>query len=146
MLTFEGERVLPQPPQAVFAKLRDASFLAECIPDATVQGQPQRDQVKLSVRPGLSFIGGSLTVNLTIVEAVEPSRLRFQAVSKGIGTSSDVSTAVTLEPADAGTHIRYQAEVTKLGGLLKAVPSGLIRGAAQKIIEQVWTRLEEKLK
>ncbi len=35
--------------------------------------------------------------------------------------------------------------MTQLGGLLKMVPSGLIRGAAQKVIEDVWDGIAKKL-
>ena len=36
MLTFDGERELPVPPDQLWPKLRDASFLVQCIPDGNV--------------------------------------------------------------------------------------------------------------
>jgi hypothetical protein len=35
--------------------------------------------------------------------------------------------------------------VKNLGGLLKMVPGGLIRGSANKVIEDVWTGVAQKL-
>jgi hypothetical protein len=40
----------------------------------------------------------------------------------------------------------WRAEVKSLGGLLKMVPSGLIRGAAQKVIEDVWNGVADQVK
>jgi carbon monoxide dehydrogenase subunit G len=53
---------------------------------------------------------------------------------------------VTLTPKDTGTHVHWKAEIKNLGGLLKAIPSGLIRGAAQKISADVWAEIEKRLK
>jgi carbon monoxide dehydrogenase subunit G len=65
--------------------------------------------------------------------------------SKGIGSSSEVETALTLTPHEQGTKIRWTADVKSLGGLLKMVPTGLIRGAANKVIEDTWTGVTTKL-
>jgi carbon monoxide dehydrogenase subunit G len=35
--------------------------------------------------------------------------------------------------------------VMELGGLLKMVPSGLVRGAAHKVIEDVWNGIAKAL-
>jgi carbon monoxide dehydrogenase subunit G len=41
--------------------------------------------------------------------------------------------------------VQWRSEVKSLGGLLKMVPSGLIRGAAQKVIEDGWAGVAQKL-
>jgi carbon monoxide dehydrogenase subunit G len=46
---------------------------------------------------------------------------------------------------DGGAKVQWHCEVKKLGGLLKMVPSGLIRGAAQKVIEDGWKGVAEKI-
>jgi len=146
MLTFDGERELPVPPDQLWPKLRDAAFLVQCIPDGKVLGTPTREHAECSVRPGLSFMMGSLDSTIDILEGVEPSSVKIQLGSKGIGASSDVTVTLQIEPKDGVSWIKYQAEVTRLGGLLKAIPAGLIRGAAQKIIEQVWENVGKRLK
>jgi hypothetical protein len=35
--------------------------------------------------------------------------------------------------------------VKSLGGLLKMIPTGLVRGAAEKVINDAWNRVTEKL-
>ena len=145
MLHFEGERDFSLAPAQIWAKLRNARFLVTCIPEATIKGVPERDRAVCSVRPGLAFAVGTLDTTVEILDAKEPTDLRFLLSSKGIGTSSEVETALTIAATETGSRVRWAADVKKLGGLLKAVPSGLISGAAQKTIEDVWHGIAKKL-
>jgi uncharacterized protein len=145
MQPFTGERVLRLPIEQVWPKLSDAAFLAQCVPEAAIQGEPQRDRAQYTVHPGLSFARGSMDVTMEIVERREPELVRFRLTSKGIGSSNTVVTALTLTAEEAQTRVRWSAEVTQLGGLLKMVPSGLIRGAAQQVIEDVWEGIARRL-
>jgi carbon monoxide dehydrogenase subunit G len=144
-LRFEGDREFSVPPEQLWPKLRDAGFLVHCIPDAIIQGEPTRDRTQCSVRPNFTFVRGQLDVTVQILEAQEPTALRFSMVSKGVGTNSEVESALTLTPANGGTQIHWVAEVKQLGGLLKMAPTGLIRGAAQKVIEDVWNGIAAKV-
>jgi carbon monoxide dehydrogenase subunit G len=144
-LRFEGDRAFSVTPQLLWPKLRDASFLVHCIPDATIQGEPTRDRAQCSVRPNLTFVRGQIEITVQILDAQEPAALRFSMVSKGVGTSSEVESALTLTSATGGTQVHWVAEVKQLGGLLKMAPTGLIRGAAQKVIEDVWNSIEKQL-
>jgi len=144
-LHFEGDRTFAMPADRLWSRLRDAAFLVHCIPDATVQGQPERDRAQCTVRPGFSFARGNLDVTLKILDAQEPTTVKFALVSKGVGSSSDVESHLTLKESDGATQLHWVAEVKQLGGLLKMVPSGLIRGAAQKVIDDVWTGIAARL-
>ena len=145
MQSFEGERQFTLPPDQLWPKLRDAEFLITCIPDASPHDGATRDRGVATVHPGFSFMRGSIDVTIEILGGAEPTLLRYSQKSKGIGSSSEVETAVTLTPHEGGTKVNWHADVKSMGGLLKMVPSGLIRGAANKVIEDVWACLCEKL-
>lgn len=145
MQRFEGERTFAMPLEDVWPKLSDAAFLARCVPDATPKGEPEHDRAQYAVRPGFSFARGSLDVTMEILERRAPEAVRFRLSSKGIGSSSVVESALTLTAEGAETKVAWTAEVTQLGGLLKMVPAGLIRGAAQKVIEDVWDGIAKQL-
>ncbi len=98
------------------------------------------------LRPGFSFVRGTLEVVLHVIDALSPTAARYEVASKGIGSSADVTATVALEPQGAGTRVRWTAEVKTLGGLLKMVPSGLIRGAAEKVVNDAWSAVEAKLR
>lgn len=145
MVRFEGEKDFPQPPAELWAKLSDARFLVQCIPDVESIAEVHADRAQMVLRPGFSFVRGKLDATLRIVDAVAPQSARFLIANKGIGSSADVEATVALVPQGAGTRVRWTAEVTTLGGLLKMVPSGLIRGAAQKVVNDTWSAVEAKL-
>jgi carbon monoxide dehydrogenase subunit G len=145
MVRFEGEKVFPQAPAELWAKLTDARFLVQCIPDVESVKEQHADHAELVLRPGFSFVRGTLDVSLRVHDAVSPTAARYVVASKGIGSSADVEATVALAPEGTGTRVRWTAEVKTLGGLLKMVPSGLIRGAAQKVVNDAWNAVEAKL-
>jgi len=144
-MIFEGERDFPVQVSAVWPRMRDARWLVQCIPDSSPGEQLEQDRATCAVRPGFAFVRGSLDVLLEVAEALEGRSLRILVTSKGIGSSAEVETVLTFASHDNGTRVHWKAEVKRLGGLLKAVPAGLIRGAAQKVIEDVWTSVTERI-
>jgi carbon monoxide dehydrogenase subunit G len=145
MVRFEGDRDFPQAPEALFARLADARFLVQCVPDVETVSSQEEARAVMVLRPGFSFVRGTLEVTLQVVDAVAPTSARVLLHSKGIGSTSDVEATLALAPAEAGTRVHWTAEVKSLGGLLKLVPHGLVRGAAEKVINDAWNRATEKL-
>jgi carbon monoxide dehydrogenase subunit G len=146
MLQFEGEREFPVAPAVAWEKLGDARFLVACIPDTDRVTVAEADQAACVVRPGFSFVRGTLELTIRVLERQPDQGVRVAVDSKGIGSSSTVEATLTLTASDGGARLNWSAAVTRLGGLLKAVPSGLIRAAATKIINDVWTVVDGKLK
>jgi carbon monoxide dehydrogenase subunit G len=142
---FEGEKEFKLPANDVFAKLSDARFLADCIPGRESVKEADQNQAVCVQRPGLAFVRGTMELTIKILEATPDSLIRYSQGGKGVGTTSHVETVVTLTPKDGGTHLHWKADIKELGGLLKLVPEGLIRGAAQKTIADVWREVEKKL-
>src|SRR4051812_10033645 len=126
-MTFDGEKAFELPPKEVFAKLSDARFLVECIPGKESVQQADEHLAVCTQRPGFAFVRGTLEVTIKILETTPDSSIKYSLTSKGIGSTSEVETVMTLAPKDAGTLVKWKAEIKTLGGLLKALPSGLIR-------------------
>lgn len=145
MLHFEGDTDFTQPNALVWSKLSDLRFLTSCIPDAESITHNPDGSATCILRPGFSFIRGTLEVTARITEAIEGQPLRIRADGKGIGSSNEVELALHFVEKDGGTRIHWTADVTKLGGLLKAMPQGLLKGAAQKVIGDVWEQVKKKL-
>jgi len=149
MLRFEGDRDFALAPEALLAKLTDARFLVQVIPDVDSVPDLQPDRATLVLRPGFAFVRGTLDVTMHIIpDAKTMSSARVLLESRGIGSSSEVEATLTLSPqqeSGGGSRVHWTAEVKSLGGLLKLVPGGLIRGAAEKVINDAWNRIGEKL-
>ena len=145
MVQLEGDRDFPLGPAELAAKLSDARFLVECIPGVEAVARSEAGSAVCTIRPGFSFVRGTLEVTVRVTEAVPGQSVRLALHSKGIGSSSDVEAALTLAPQEPGTRVHWAAQVKQMGGLLKAVPQGLIRAAAQKVISDAWAAVEAKL-
>lgn len=146
MLQFEGDRDYPLALADLWAKLTDARFLVSCLPDVDNVVEAAADHAVLVLRPSFAFVRGTLDMTLHIVDANAPNSARVLVHSKGIGSSSTVEAALAFSATPAGTHIHWSAVIKELGGLLKMIPPGLIRGAAQRVIDEAWTKIDTNLK
>jgi carbon monoxide dehydrogenase subunit G len=144
MLRFEGDHDLAHPLADVTAKLGDARFLVTCIPDRESVSLAEPTRAECVIRPGFAFVRGTLDMALTVLET-NPA-IRVQLTTRGIGSTSEVEATLQPTAQDARTRVHWVAEVKTLGGLLKAVPQGLVRGAAEKVVRDAWGRIAERLK
>jgi carbon monoxide dehydrogenase subunit G len=144
-LELTGEESFAAPPDQLFGKLVDLEFLAGVLPD--VESCQMLDATTLScvVRPGFSFLRGKLTVTIAVVEQNPPTSARLDVVSKGIGTTSRVDAALQIEPAAAGSLLRWQMQVVERKGLVAAVSKSLIAGAAEEVVRKTMQRVRDKL-
>lgn len=146
MLHFEGDRDFASAPAEVWAKLTDTHFLAQCIPGAESVSQVGSDRVECTLRPGFAFVRGTLELTLQLADLVPEQSARLLLHSKGIGSTSDVEAALALAAQGVGTRLHWTVDIKSLGGLLKAVPPGLIKAAAQKVIADALATAEDKLR
>lgn len=135
MIQLSGTKQLACSPDRVYSELSDISRLAATLPDVKTVKSATVENAVIVVAPSLSFIKGELETAITRTAATPPNHAAMNIHSKGIGTSVTVQAAFTLTAVEAGTQIDWQAQVTELGGLLKLLPSSLLKGAAQKVID-----------
>jgi carbon monoxide dehydrogenase subunit G len=145
MLHLEGERQFPQTTSQVWSKLADIGFLVKCIPDVAEVKEVTERTASLILRPGFSFIRGELQLTLEKVDETRDQAASFLARTKGIGSTTLVEAAFTLAAQSEATQVKWSANVKELGGLLKAVPRGLIQAAAQKVINDLLAGVERQM-
>jgi len=145
MIRFEGDKDFQQPPSEIWNKVSDARFLVQCIPGVESVAYSEKSKAQCVLRPGFAFVRGTLELNLEIVEVSPGTEERLLLHSKGIGSSSDVEASLTLSPRHERTMVHWIAEIKALGGLLKAIPQGLIKASAQKVIADALATVEQRL-
>jgi carbon monoxide dehydrogenase subunit G len=145
MFQLSGEEHFSQAQNTVWARLTDVEWLVKCLPDVEDVARDQSGSLVCRVRPGLSFVKGTLKVTLDILDERAPDAVRIRIHSKGIGASALVETAVELSSVDSGTRLDWSAEVKELGGLLQPVSRDLVAAAARKVIAQGWTEFRNQL-
>jgi carbon monoxide dehydrogenase subunit G len=143
MLRFEGESLLPGAPEVNASRLKDATFLVKRLPDLEKITSVEPSRATFSLRPGLSFVRGTIEVNLEIRE--EGPTIIHNVKGKSIGATNEVEARLNVSGAEGQTKLSWVAEVKNLTGLLKAVPQGLIKAAAQKVIADTIAALQKGL-
>jgi carbon monoxide dehydrogenase subunit G len=145
MIRFEGDRSIPLPITGLAAKLSDAGFLVGCLPDVQVsEAGPDRAVWKL--KPRLTFLTGSLSCEMSAVSREPAEGVAFKVFTKAMGASATVMTTLAFREIPGGTAVHWTGEIIEVTGLLKAVPKGLLQGTASKVIDDVWTAIEHKLR
>lgn len=144
-MEFSGTEKIQAAADDVYAKLVDLDFVKGGIPDL-VSAERVGDELRCKVRPGVSFLKGTLDVVFQIVEAAKPMA-KMTVRGKGIGASLEIETTMHVRPAaETGIcEVEWNSQVTQLGGLLRAVSKGLIEGLAQKVSRQTWDDLKKRL-
>ena|SRR5581483_12017147 len=145
MLEFSGEKKFQLSAAEIWAKLSDARFLIQCIPDVEKVSRVDQAEALCTLRPGFSFVRGTLDLTVRIVDLVPNESARYLLHTKGIGTTSEVEANWSVLPSEDGSRLSWSVVIKSLGGLLKAVPQGLTKAAAQKVITDAWTAVEQRL-
>ena len=144
MIHFEGDKLFPLPIAVVSAKLSDAGFLVNALPDSKVL-EATPDRAAWTLRPKLSFVTGGMDATMESTAREPGTSATFKIVTKAMGASSTVTVAMEFAEVGDETAVHWTGDVVEVTGLLKMVPKGLLQSAAQKVIEDVWKSVGEKL-
>lgn len=145
MVRFDGDRLIGLSQAEVYARLTSMEFLVRCLPDVEQVCSLEDSQAQVVLRPGFTFVRGTLDLTLKMVEKTPESRACLLLTTRGIGSGSEVEAGWTLLGEGNETKVVWFAEVKTLTGLLKLVPKGLITGAAEKVIQDTWQRLAQNM-
>ena len=145
MIQLQGSREFTVAIDQLYPELADLSRLVKTLPDVKTVKEAREDHAVVIVAPGFSFVKGELETTIVRASAQPLTQAELQVHSKGIGASVKILASFTLTSQGQGTLMNWQAAVQELGGLLKLVPSGLLKGAAQKVIDNWLNSLQQRL-
>jgi uncharacterized protein len=144
MIRFEGLESFTHTRGDLYAKLADAGWLANTLPDVDIS-HSEPDRAAWKVKPKFTFMSGTLDTTAEVLERVDGQRVRYSLTSKGVGSSSTLVAVLDFQNSDSGgTVVNWTGELTELGGLLKMVPRPLLQATARKVIEELWTAVHSK--
>ena len=145
MLRFAGEEVFQHRPEELWPAFTNPTFLCQCFPGVDRVAHSDDRSAAVIVRPGFSFVRGTLEMAFEFAETHATSDARILIHIKGIGSSAELETRMHLMPTESGTMVTWTTEVRELGGLLKAVSQGLLQAAAQKVANDTWSAIRGRL-
>jgi carbon monoxide dehydrogenase subunit G len=144
-MKFSGIEHFDAPVETVFDQLTNLEFTAKTLPGLERVDKLAPQHLECRVKPGFSFLTGSMQMVFDVLEANRPSSARMRVKGKGIGASVVIETSIQLSREGTGTKLEWSSEVTELGGLIKAVSRALIEGAARKIVSDSWGTFRKHL-
>ena len=142
---FGGEESFAAPPNRLFGVLTDFEMLAATIPDLVTSERPDAQTLQCVVKPRFSFLRATLRLTISLTDLDPPRSATMHVAGQGIGVSVEVTSSLNIEPVGSGSRLRWTARLDKTGGLLATIPTGLIQGAADKVIRQGWQKVRERL-
>jgi carbon monoxide dehydrogenase subunit G len=145
VIKLQGQKDYRVSAETLWSKLSDMQFLVDCVPDKHDPKLVSPTRAEMIIRPNIAFLKGELTLVMEKTAETPPTAATLTLSTKGIGTTSTVVAQFEVQSSPSGSRLIWSAEVTQLGGLLKAVPKGFIQGAAQKQITDLLSSLETKL-
>ena len=105
----------------------------------------KRIAARIVLRPGFSFVRGTLEATLHIVDAVAPTSARYTISNKGIGSSAEVEATVSLSPLNNGTARLLDRGSKDAGRLVENGALGTHKRGMQKVVNLAWDEAEAKL-
>ena len=129
----------------LWARLTDMGFVSRAIPDVDRVLHVEQSSFSCRVRPRFSFLTGSLDLTFEITESEPEERLEVRSRGKGIGGAVVVESKLHLAAEGDGTILTWSGEIVSREGLLKPIGTGLIQGAAQRVIENFWKNFRDAL-
>jgi carbon monoxide dehydrogenase subunit G len=142
---FGGQEQFRAAPEALFGLLTNLDSMAATIPDLVSAEKVDDGTMKCVVRPGFSFLRGTMKLNLSLGETTPPERATMHVDAQGIGVAMKVVSQLLIAPHEGGSQLDWTATIVERKGLIAAVSPGLIKAAADQVIRHAWQQVRAKL-
>ena len=141
-----GEEIFNAPRSKVYLALTDLDALKQNIPDLQSCEIINPQTMKCVVRPGFSFIRGTMKLTIHLAETTPDESIVMKVNASGIGLTMDIESRLYLTALDGSqTRLAWQTQVTNRTGLILLVGPSLIQGAAEKTIREGWQKLRGRV-
>ena len=142
---FGGEERFAATPEKLYGLLTNLDAMSATIPDLVSSERVDERTLKCVVRPGFSFLRGTMKLTLTLGDTLPPSSAAMTVSAQSIGVAMDVASQLSISPEGAGSRLLWTARIEKLKGLISAVSPGLIKAAADQVIRHAWSQVRKQL-
>src|SRR5262245_20242881 len=141
-MKFTGDIAIDAPPEAVFAKVRDARFFASCVEGVQQLNEIDAEHYTAVLETKVAYLKFKFNVAVEVVR-IEPPReieARIEGTPLGIVGRLTASSVTRLAEDNGGTRVSYEIEAAltcKLGSLGQPV----LRAKAKEMERQFAERL-----
>lgn len=142
---FGGEEQFAAAPARLFDALTNLDSFAAGVPNLVSSEKSDERTLKCVVKPGFSFLRGTLKLTISQTELKPPTSAAMSIVAQGIGATMEVVSRLEISPEGSGSRLKWRAQIERAGGLLATVPGGLVKAAAEETIRRSWQQIRQQL-
>ena len=144
-MKLEGEFTVHRSAQKVFDFLVDPYQVIPCMSDVQCYEVHDQEHFTVTVRVGISYMRGPMTLRMEIVDKEAPQRARIVGRGTGMGSMVNMESIFALEDVGDGiTRVKWTGE-TKIGGRIISLAGGLLEPVARANAERFIQALEAML-
>ncbi len=144
-MRFEGTLDIAAPRDRVWSFLIDPKRVTTCAPDVQSLDVTDPHHFKVVVRAGVGPIKGTFKMNVEFTDLREPEHAGVLARGQAPGSAVEMRNTMDLTPLDGTrTSMRWASDVV-VSGMIAQVGARLMQGAADKITQQVFACIKQKL-
>jgi hypothetical protein len=138
-MEMHGERRIPAPREAVWARLNDPETLKECIPGCQSVDKVSDTEFTAKVTAKVGPVRANFAGRVTLTDLDPPTGYTISGEGTGgVAGFARGSAKVTLEEDGAETVLRYGVQA-QVGGKLAQIGSRLIDGTARKMADEFFS-------
>ena len=138
-LRFSGAPEIATTREHVWQRLLDPAFVARSAPGVESVQPLDETHFKVVSGFGVGAVKLRFTLDVELLDVVQPDRLTMRARGKAPGSNVDVTASIHLEDAGPGlVRLNWTAE-NDVSGTVASVGARLLEGTSKKLIEQFWT-------
>lgn len=139
-----SSRVVPAPPEVVWAALNDPEALKACLPGCESLERVGDNEWRATMAAKVGPVSARFSGTMRMTDSHPPSgyTLKFEGQGGAAGFANGEA-KVTLAPSDGGHTLLTYAVHAQVGGKLAQIGSRLIDGAAAKLAEDFFARFSE---
>ncbi len=142
---FGGEEHFAATPERLYAQLTDLDAMMKTVPDLVSAERVDERSMRAVVRPGFSFLRGTLKLVISLTDTQPPSAAAMTIAAQGIGVSMRVVSHLQIAGAGTGSKLTWDAQLAEVKGLAAALSPSLIKAAADQVIRHAWTQVRKQL-
>ena len=141
-----SSRVVPAPPEVVWAALNDPEALKACLPGCESLELVGDNEWRATLAAKVGPVSARFSGTMRMTDSHPPSgyTLKFEGQGGAAGFANGEA-RVTLAPSDGGHTLLAYAVHAQVGGKLAQIGSRLIDGAAAKLAEDFFARFSERV-
>ncbi len=143
-MRFKGTQDIGAPRERVWAFVTDPRQVTACAPGLQSVDVADPTHFGVVVRTGVGPVKATFTMNVEFAELAPPERATVRVRGQAPGSAVDMTNTLALEASGDRTTMAWTSEVT-VSGLIASVGARLMQGAADKMTQQVFACIKEKL-